>query len=383
MLRDEAIRYLKRRPALLLLAQSFCENYRRLGHFGGTYRVAANAEPEACQTLSAFLREDVRPGARISWEKCLRAWEKTRFDDVPLGEACAGTSAETLVSRPAERQARRARREEILAALAREYGTAPRCAQWLACLADDVPQHRLAKREYALDEALLTTVARALAALPVQYERLPFFANRVTGNPHAFDETEPAGRVFLQALGWLDKVAPRDAAARGCASTAEEKMELLYRCHLLRDDVQNFATAYGIVPQGMADTYFHRATAAFAPLNLPLREIVRTDVFAPAEGSDIYIVENSGVFSSLLDALTATRRSVPLLCLHGQAKLASWALLDRLPRAARGSITRGTTTRRGLPSPRKFCVATRAPVPGTMRLRPMRRARASNSPKRV
>lgn len=160
-------------------------------------------------------------------------------------------------------------------------------------------------------------------------------------------------------------------------------MELLYRCHLLRDDVQNFATTYGIVPQGMADTYFHRATAAFAPLNLPLREIVRTDVFAPAEGSDIYIVENSGVFSSLLDALTAARRSVPLLCLHGQAKFASWALLDRLPRAARGSITRGTTTRRGLPSPRKFCVATRAPVPGTMRLRPMRRARASNSPKRV
>lgn len=168
MLRDEAIRYLKQRPALLLLAQSFCENYRRLGHFGGTYRVAANAEPEACQTLSAFLREDVRPGARISWEKCLRAWEKTRFADVPLGEACAGTSAETLISRPAERQARRARREEILAALAREYGAAPRCAQWLACLADDAPQHRLAKREYALDEALLTTVARALAALPVQ-----------------------------------------------------------------------------------------------------------------------------------------------------------------------------------------------------------------------
>lgn len=286
----EASRYLRQRPALLALAWAFCENYRRLGHFGGTYRVEVSAEPEACRTLSAFLREDVRPGTRISWGKCLRAWAQTRFAAVPLGEACAGTSTEALTSRPAKRQARWVRREAILAALAEKYGDAPRCAQWLACLADDAPQHRLAKRDYALDESLLTTVARALAALPEQYERLPFFANRVTGDPHALDETEAAGRVFLQALGWLAQA----------------------------------------VPQGTSDTYFQRAAAAFAPLNLPLREIVRTAVFAPVAGSDIYIVENSGVFSSLLDELTAARHCVPLLCLHGQPKLASWALLDRL-----------------------------------------------------
>ena len=327
--KTEASRYLRQRPALLALAQAFCENYRRLGHFGGTYRVAENAEPEACKTLSAFLREDVRPGARITWGKCLRAWAQTRFAAVPLGEACAGTSAEALTSRPAKRQARRVQREAILAALAEKYGDAPHCAQWLACLADDAPQHRLAKRDYALDEPLLMTVARALAALPEQYERLPFFANRVTGDPHALDETEAAGRVFLQALGWLAQAAPQ-GTPDGRASTAEEKMELLYRYHLLRDDVQNFATVYGIVPQGTGDTYFQRAAAAFAPLNLPLREIVRTAVFAPVAGSDIYIVENSGVFSSLLDALTAAQRCVPLLCLHGQPKLASWALLDRL-----------------------------------------------------
>lgn len=325
----EASRYLRQRPALLALARAFCENYRRLGHFGGTYRVEAAAEPEACRTLSAFLREDIRPGTRISWGKCLRAWAQTRFAAVPLGEACAGTSAEALTSRPAKRQARRVQREAILAALAEKYGDAPHCAQWLACLADDAPQHRLAKRDYALDEPLLMTVARALAALPEQYERLPFFANRVTGDPHALDETEAAGRVFLQALGWLAQAAPQ-GTPDGRASTAEEKMELLYRYHLLRDDVQNFATVYGIVPQGTGDTYFQRAAAAFAPLNLPLREIVRTAVFAPVAGSDIYIVENSGVFSSLLDALTAAQRCVPLLCLHGQPKLASWALLDRL-----------------------------------------------------
>ena len=325
----EASRYLRQRPALLALARAFCENYRRLGHFGGTYRVEAAAEPEACRTLSAFLREDIRPGTRISWGKCLRAWAQTRFAAVPLGEACAGTSAEALTSRPAKRQARRVQREAILAALAEKYGDAPHCAQWLACLADDAPQHRLAKRDYALDEPLLMTVARALAALPEQYERLPFFANRVMGDPHALDETEAAGRVFLQALGWLAQAAPQ-GTPDGRASTAEEKMELLYRYHLLRDDVQNFATVYGIVPQGTGDTYFQRAAAAFAPLNLPLREIVRTAVFAPVAGSDIYIVENSGVFSSLLDALTAARRCVPLLCLHGQPKLASWALLDRL-----------------------------------------------------
>jgi uncharacterized protein (TIGR02679 family) len=81
------------------------------------------------------------------------------------------------------------------------------------------------------------------------------------------------------------------------------------------------------------------ATVAGAPLNVPLREIVRVTDFYPWAGSretprskhqgyDVFIVENSGVFSALLDECAAYNPQ--LICLHGQFKLASWALLDRL-----------------------------------------------------
>lgn len=78
----------------------------------------------------------------------------------------------------------------------------------------------------------------------------------------------------------------------------------LYEARLLRDDLQNFVTAYGIVPEGETAPYWRAAAEVFAPFNAPLREIVRAEVFHPIEkGRSVYIVENSGVFSALLDAL--------------------------------------------------------------------------------
>lgn len=48
-------------------------------------------------------------------------------------------------------------------------------------------------------------------------------------------------------------------------------------------------------------------------MNMPLRELLKIDKVVPAEGSQVYIVENSGVFSSLLDIVP----NAPLACTHG------------------------------------------------------------------
>ena len=44
----------------------------------------------------------------------------------------------------------------------------------------------------------------------------------------------------------------------------------------------------------------------------------------------VYIVENSGIFSALMDTLIAIGKVLPLIAFHGQLKAASWAVLDRL-----------------------------------------------------
>ena len=186
---------------------------------------------------------------------------------------------------------------------------------------------RLSQKELYLQENILERVAHALDLIPEKYERLPLFANRALGNPHALDHDQTEGRLFLQALAFLNgESTPTDA---------DERTRLMYQFHILRDDILNFATVYGLTARKSDDSdipYWQESVKTHSPLNIPLREIVRATEIKPATDTPcpVFIVENSGVFSALIDILQFHGKIVPLLALHGQLKAASWALLDKL-----------------------------------------------------
>ena len=108
----------------------------------------------------------------------------------------------------------------------------------------------------------------------------------------------------------------------------------------------NYVTCFGLAAfdQKQEFSYWREAAQTGAPLNAPLREIVRVARFCPAllpvrekkpgqREFIVFVVENSGVFSALLDEMTADWKVPPLpplVCLQGQLKLAAWTLLDRL-----------------------------------------------------
>ncbi|WP_217496379.1 DUF2399 domain-containing protein [Paenibacillus algicola] len=70
-------------------------------------------------------------------------------------------------------------------------------------------------------------------------------------------------------------------------------------------------------------------------MNMPMRELIKVNrvTAAAAAGAghapSVYVVENSGVFSALLDAVP----DASLVCTHGQFKLAGLYLLDLLAKA--------------------------------------------------
>ncbi len=161
-------------------------------------------------------------------------------------------------------------------------------------------------------------------------------------------------------------------------SGTEELTELYYTFGLLRDDLWNFVTCTGITAtaadQGKVPlSYLSEAYRQQVTLNLPLREVVRlgnaysgllriergkslencknNDVprphlHRPSSGTPcsnesarvVFVVENSGVFSALLDRFReyceekgrGISPNPPLICTHGQFKLASLLLLDKL-----------------------------------------------------
>ena len=226
-------------------------------------------------------------------------------------------------SKQDERQREKDARQSLYEKLAalHEDGAA---RHWLDAL--KAKELHLYQREFYLREELLGTVARALDMLPATCQRLPIFASQVTGNPHGLDFDQEAGRLFLQALAYLKgETVPREA---------DERTSLLYEFNILRDDILNFATAYGLTAydgQGQEISYWRSAAENLSPLNLPFREIIRAHRICPLQDSSpVYIVENSGVFSALLDSLQRRGQKTPLLALHGQLKAASWALLDKL-----------------------------------------------------
>lgn len=179
---------------------------------------------------------------------------------------------------------------------------------------------------------MIEYVCRALSNLPAehQYERLPLFAQKITQNPHAFDLDQHGGRILLHALQfrlWKEDMLPN---IKGTLNS-EEANKLFHAFGLLRDVILNFVTCTGL--KGETRNGEHKVLKAAhqmkTVLNLPLREVSRLTSCQPFSGNIVFIVENSGVYSELLDSWPF-HEPPPLLCTHGQFKLAALTLIDLL-----------------------------------------------------
>lgn len=156
-----------------------------------------------------------------------------------------------------------------------------------------------------------------------QFERLPIFAQRTTGNPHAFDASALAGKLLVHAaysLGSEQTAYPK---------TAEERSEVLAELQIVQDDLWSFVTFQGL--HGYADGGLHplwkAAAETASAVNMPMRELMKIDRVLPAGVPIVWVVENSSVASTLMDAHPAAA----IICTHGQLRLAGWRLLDLLP----------------------------------------------------
>jgi uncharacterized protein (TIGR02679 family) len=336
----EARSYFKNHPLLMKLAVAFCKKYRSLGHFGGRLTLPPMTAAEQ-QELSAYLRQQAKPGDWLSYKNFALAWEKTRFASLPLEGFLLDLMPGNFSSKQEERQREKDARQNLYEKLAALHGKGA-AHRWLEAL--KAKELHLYQRDFYLREELLGTVARALDMLPGTCLRLPIFASQVTGSPHGLDFDQEAGRLFLQALAYLKgETVPREA---------DERTSLLYEFNILRDDILNFATACGLTAydsQGQEIAYWRSAAESLAPLNLPFREIIRAHKIRPLQDSSpVYIVENSGVFSALLDSLQKCGQKTPLLALHGQLKAASWALLDKLAESGAAFLYSGDCDPEGL-----------------------------------
>ncbi|AQQ52270.1 TIGR02679 family protein [Planococcus lenghuensis] len=315
----EAVRYFRSNSVYLKLFGEFRKKLESLGRTGGTVNIESYSaeELEALALFFGGLRKK-KTISLIAFDKRL---QETKFAGIGLPELLEAYFGEPIRSKKSVREEKREQEEAkleelgivhpVLASYCDYLGKRTADAQWIIRL--------LLTDDFTRSARLLADAANAL---PETYERLPMFSQRVSGNPHSFDLSGMNGKLLIHFLHF------RLHGGGAPPSGTEEVNELLLQFRILRDDISNFVSFANLLGNrdGAVHPVWQAAVETESAVNMPLRELLTIDGARPAVGSDVYVIENSGVFSSLLDAVPAA----PLVCTHGQFKLAGLRLLDLL-----------------------------------------------------
>jgi len=292
---DEAVHYFKASTGFSCLFEQFRKKYASLGKVGGSVSIQSFKHDEL-EAIARFFGDEVAT-LRLKKTVTLRAFEKklqtTKFEGVTLLELLEAYFGEALVTKQEALAQMEGQRAERFRELKRTY---PSLTFWFTYLERRTADTHWINRMVETDgfNVSCERLAQAMERLPLDYERLPVFGQRIVGNPHAFDRTNELGRLLIHALH------VKRGQGGPPPSDTERVNELLLEFKLLRDDI--------------------------SVLNVPMRELLNVDRVRPSRGHTVWIVENSGVFSSLLDDVP----DAPLVCTHGQFKLATYRLLDAL-----------------------------------------------------
>lgn len=306
----EAVLFFKNEPGYSRLFLLMKQKYESIGRLGGTVKVTDFTEVER-EAVGEFLGEEAAISS-VSLVRFEKQFAKTRFEGIQLIELLEHFFGEELSTKKERKQQEIEERNRLLQQLCERF---PKQAEWIM-------ESRLLQQLYGQPNfsQMIENVCLALQSLPNAgaYERLPLFAQRIVRDPHGFDANTLQGKLLLHALRHLYGVSET-------GTTAEEVNELLQSAGILRDDILNFVTCTGIRSK---HPVWEQAVTTNTVLNVPLREVMKVKKAAPIYGEIVFVVENSGVFSALLDLFD--EQYPPLICTHGQFKLASLLLIDML-----------------------------------------------------
>ncbi|RIU94445.1 TIGR02679 family protein [Oceanobacillus picturae] len=304
------------------------KKYESIGRIGGTIpiRLFSYEELEAIAGLFGKSVATLERKGTVSIVELAEALNDTRFSGVDLKALLDAYFGEELVSKKEQRLATAARITSFLERLAKSY---PILTDWFAYIQTSTSEGRwiLRQAEKSPDqfEQNVALLARAVTALPTHSERLPMFSQRITEDPHAFDLHTDLGKMFLYVLA----VRTGDEKPVAIPKSTETINKLLQTSNIYRDDLLNFVTCANLLAvdqSGEQHPVWQATGASHTVQNVPLREIVSLSRIYPAQGKKVWIVENSGVCSTLLDY----QRDIPIISTNGQFKLAALMVMDLL-----------------------------------------------------
>ncbi|WP_394239153.1 TIGR02679 family protein [Niallia oryzisoli] len=325
------IQLFRTEPGFLKLFTQFKEKYRSLGRIGGTVSLKSFSQIEV-ESIAGFLgqhSDKLLQKGSISLLEFEKELTHTGFSDYSLFQLLEEVLGETILSKKEEVGRRQTEEDSFIESLLQAIPDGEWWLDWIRKKSADTRWFWTYYQENKWDLFEKVTVTlKAFHSLPNEgeFERLPFFAQRITGNPHYFDHNEATEKLLLHCM-YVDQVRKGNTEA-AIPKSMEELNELLNEYGLLRDDLWNFVTCQGLLASKGNEEHpvWQSAVETKTVLNVPIKELAKVDRIWPAIGEKVWIVENSSVCSTIMDAIP----EAPLICTHGQLRAASWELLDRL-----------------------------------------------------
>ena len=324
---------IKETDGLRRLLPQLLQKYKSFGTVKGTFHFPnpTNAEQTAFQGL---LKKDFAAVEQITITKAalLRALKDTPFAGIDLDEVvnfCFGKDIKTKK----ELQVEKAQKEDAFFENLIDKFKGTISGHWLSRLVSKDSKGRKYIHKYYLADperlhTILEQVMNAGNNLPIltdEYIRISVFAFDMTKNPHAFDTGRLETNLLLQIIGdYLNQ--PTDSLS------AQRQHRLFADAGIIKDDLLNNTCVRGITcfdhkgreHQGTRG-YFDQRDPQILTLNL----LLNTDK-VHISGQQVYILENSGVFSTLCEQ--TANLDVTLICTAGQPTTASIILIEILNR---------------------------------------------------
>jgi uncharacterized protein (TIGR02679 family) len=333
---DHARNFFQKYPVYQRLFTCFKKKFQSLGKIGGTVKIVdfSDDDLEELATFFGTSRTELleKGKGKLSLQAFERQLGRTKFEGIGLFELLEHFFEEKILSNNQIKLHREMHMEKLIHDVTRRF---PMIDFWFRYLqkksTDTYWIHRLLEDREALFYEYAHTLSEAFQHLPEDGEKVAMFSQRITQNPHAFDQNTELGRLWLHLLA-VHEQGDENGEIR--VPTDSETISLLLENYMLfRDDITNYVTVVNIQAETADGVHpvWRAAAAQELPtvLNVPIRELTtltRAYPFDPRFGKKVWIVENSGVFSTILDQFP----TVPLLCTHGQFKLASLKLMDLL-----------------------------------------------------
>ena len=168
---------------------------------------------------------------------------------------------------------------------------------------------------------LIINSLNKLPYLNNEYENIAVFSAVNTKDSHFFDSDKFTGRLFIKAISFiLNKDDPKDI---------NEINELYYEVGILKDEISNHTTIYGLNAFNM-DSSEVKAVNSFnlwkEPLQISISNLLKIDYFE-AINNTVFIFENPAVFHKILKV---NGDNISLICTSGQLNLSSYILLNKI-----------------------------------------------------